>query len=359
MRISFVLSSLRLSGGVNVVVEYANRLSERGYTITLVVPGGTVDSNVADSLNPDVNLVESKAILPPTRNYYHLLRVVLSLITTIPKSDIVVATHTPTVLPAILASYLKSRGNRVWFYQDYQEMFADRLPEKIFLRLAPKWFRHVAVVSKAGQEDIRALSQIKATIVSEGLSQPELLFGQPKDLNGKIKRIMYVGDDRPRKGLAEFLEASKLVQAVIPDIRLVIVSKKPCDIQTEVPFDFHLYPSREQLGELYRSSHLFVSTSWAEGFGLPPLEAMASGTPVVLTNSRGVLDYAQPGENCLMVPPREPQSMSLAIIEVLRDDALALRFRTNGPKTAQMFNWDKATEQFERIFQNVVSSHRS
>lgn len=55
-------------------------------------------------------------------------------------------------------------------------------------------------------------------------------------------------------------------------------------------------------------SHIFISTSWWEGFGLPPLEAMACGCAVILSNSGGVNEYAQLDDNCLMFDPRNEKN---------------------------------------------------
>jgi glycosyltransferase involved in cell wall biosynthesis len=158
---------------------------------------------------------------------------------------------------------------------------------------------------------------------------------------------------RPRKGLQDFLAAIKIVYQHMPNLELWIVSKEDCQIETPIPFQFIYRPSRNRLAELYASCDLFVLTSWWESFGLPPLEAMACGAPVVLTDSRGVREYARHGENCLMVPPRKPEAVARAIQRVLTDPALTKRLRQNGPPTAAKFTWHKAVDRFEQAVMNV------
>jgi glycosyltransferase involved in cell wall biosynthesis len=354
MRISFVLSSLELSGGVNVVVEYANRLALRGHQVSLLIPGGTIDHRIQAHIIPKVTLIESKAKLSSTRSPFQLLQITVSMTRMVSRGDVVVATHTPTVVPALLASLFGRKGHRVWLYMDYKEMFADRPIEKFLLKHAPKWFEQVVVISKACRHEMCENAQVESIVVGLGLNQPELLTVKSGRLASKIKRVLYIGDSRPRKGLNDFLAAAKLVYQQIPELRLSIVSKGSCEIKTEVPFDFLESPSRQELGELYRNSNLFVSASWAEGFGLPPLEAMACGTPVVLTNSRGVLDYARPNENCLMVPPRNPGALAEAMLRVLIDEELSDRLRANGPITARTFNWVSAVDRFETALMRLV-----
>ena len=93
----------------------------------------------------------------------------------------------------------------------------------------------------------------------------------------------------------------------------------------------------------------FVSASWYEGFCNPPLEAMACGTPVVLTDSGGVREYALDKENCLMSPPKDLRRLATNIKSVLTDNTLADSLSQKGLKTAQSFTWQKSIEKLEKI----------
>jgi len=354
MKITFVLSSLTLSGGVNVVIEYANRLSVDGYDVTLVVPGGMIDAAQRSKLHSAVSVRESRRKLSPKHSLVALALLSFSIAQTIPRSDVVIATHTPTVVPVALASLIFKKGKRTWLFQDYTEMFINRPMERMLLKMAPKWFARIAVVSKACKDTLLLEANSKSIFVGEGLSHSELLFdsGEKETKNNTID-IMYVGDMRPRKGLRDFLDATEIVYQEFSNIKLIIVSKELCDIQTNVPHEFFLYPSYEELAKLYRQSYIFVSTSWAEGLGLPPLEAMASGTPVVLTNSQGALDYALPEENCIMVSPHVPKEVAAAIKRLLLDEKLWMKLRENGRKTAQRYDWDEAVARFKKFLYQV------
>ena len=170
------------------------------------------------------------------------------------------------------------------------------------------------------------------------------------------RRVLYLGDDRPRKGLREFIQAAELIFPKIPDLKLVIAAKSPCSITTHVPHEFYLRPSNEQLSELYRSSDLFVSASWGEGLGYPPLEAMACATPVVLTDSEGVRDYAQHEQNCLVTPPRDAAALAAAMTRLLHDPVLAQSLVKNGLLTARRYNWETMTDGVESVLLGVRSA---
>jgi glycosyltransferase involved in cell wall biosynthesis len=351
MRIAFVVSSLRLSGGVRVIGEYANRLARRGHTVSIVTPGATVDEIVAGELDPQVTVLETVQSWSDTR--YDLGKVLLSwqLARAVPDSDVVVATHTPTTVPAWLAGRILSKGRLAWLYLDYKEMFRGRWVEKRLLTLAPRRFDRILVASQACQEEILDLAGVESVKIGIGLSS--LFCPRQVERDDDDRLVLFVGDTRPRKGLHDFLQAASLVYRKEPKLKLAIVSKDACHIQSEVPLTCYCRPSDEELAALYTSCDVFVSASWYEGFGLPPLEAMACGAPVVLTDSRGVREFAIDGENCLMVPIQDPDSLTDAILRVLTDNELATRIAANGLQMASRYSWDEAVDRFERALSDV------
>lgn len=356
LRISFLLSSLWLSGGVRDVVEYTNRLSARGHTLTLVIPGGTNDADMAAELGLAVALRESAVprLLQMTRA--HQMRLAWSMADTVPHSDVVISTHTPTTVPGLIATHLQRKGRPVWFYQDYLQMFQGRRVEQWLLRNALRWHDVALTISEPMTEELRRYAPGDVRTARIGLSHAEVFRAVPwaeRVQNGE-RRILYLGDMRPRKGLYDLLAAAETVQAQIPELKLVIVSKEECVIETALPFEYHYRPSREQLAQLYATSDLFVSSSWWESFGIPPLEAMACATPVVMTDSMGGMDYARPEENCLLVPPQQPQALAAAILRVLQDRELAQRLAQNGPLTAARYDWERVTDHFERVLYEIV-----
>jgi glycosyltransferase involved in cell wall biosynthesis len=230
---------------------------------------------------------------------------------------------------------------------DYQEMFDGRPYELWLMRHAQHWHKLVLVLS---HDSKRELGADGAALVGLGLSHPELLCPQPKrtcQAPNATKSVLFLGDARPRKGLADFLLAAELLYEHTDQVELWIASKQAIEIKSKVPFQ-HIYrPTRTELAQLYATCDLFVSASWREGFGLPPLEAMACGAPVVVTDSGGVHEYARHGENCLLAPPRNPQALAEAMIRLLTDAALAERLRRNGPLTAAQFTWESAIDRLE------------
>jgi len=348
LRFCFVLSSLRLSGGVRLVIEYANRLCGRGHTVHLITPGGTVDPALRQSLDPHITLRESRVPMPARPHPLALMRLVAALAREIPRVDLLIATHTPTVASTLLAARLGRKGRRAWLYMDYDEMFRTRPVERFLLHNAPHWFEQIWTISRPLQQQLAQQTRTPVWMTGGGLLNADLLFERPRPPRGDDAfRVLYVGDDRPRKGLREFLRAMERVAENLPHVTPIIVSKHECTVETTLPYEFHLFPSHAELADLYSRSDLFVSSSWGEGLGYPPLEAMACGTPVVLTDSAGVLDYARDGENCLLAPPRDVNALARAAVRVLTDADLAAHLAQNGVATAKQYRWETVIDRVE------------
>ncbi len=364
VHVVFVLSSLQLSGGVLLVVEYANGLARRGHRITLVAPATTVDPAIQVKLDRAVHVVESRRALPLAKssslNLLESLRLIWSLARAVPPCDVIVATHTPTVVPARLAALL-GRGCCAWLYMDYEEMFRQRPIERWLLRVAPRWMQAIFTISQPLADHVRPQTAAPVTVTGAGLphealrQKESLSQSSAKPLSSNQRRqVLYVGDGRPRKGLAEFLTAARIVTQQTSELCFAVVSKLPVELPDDLPIALHLRPSSEALVELYYQSDLLVFASWGEGLGYPPLEAMACATPVVLTDTLGTRDYARHGENCLVVPPREPELLAQAMLDVLGNKPLAEHLAQNGPPTAARYDWTRVVDRFERALREPL-----
>jgi glycosyltransferase involved in cell wall biosynthesis len=352
MRIAFLLSSFRLSGGVRVVVEYANWLARQGHEVHLLAPGGGEDSAMSAEIHPEISI---KTVGPGGSAAGLMAKLVASwrLALAVPKVDLLISTHTPTTAAAWLAGRLGRTQRLIWLYQDYREMFIDRPVEDWLLRHALGWHDLALTVSASSRDELLTyVPSGQAQVVGEGLSHAEHFYPEPKPAQPGPelpKTLLFLGDMRPRKGLYDILAAAEhLREHDGMDIRLQIVSKEDCQFETPVPYDYVQRPDRQELADLYRACDVFVSASWWESFGLPPLEAMACGAAVVTTDSRGVHEYAEPGVNCLMVPPRDPQALAGAIKKLLVDPELAARLKEAAPVAAARFTWEAAFTRFRQ-----------
>jgi glycosyltransferase involved in cell wall biosynthesis len=199
----------------------------------------------------------------------------------------------------------------------------------------------------------------KATIAHPGV---DLNVFRPRRTNShsqnQKKRVMVILRGSRYKGDEVALKVLKNVNKKVP-VHVVFVGGKSLVRRYSktigLDFEYSVFSnvSDEVLAGLYSSSDVFLFTSYAEGFGLPPLEAMACGTPVVMTDNKGSRDYAKDGFNALISQPGDVKSLSDNLLKALQDDKLRERMIENGLETAKKFTWAKTVESFEKALKEI------
>jgi glycosyltransferase involved in cell wall biosynthesis len=170
-------------------------------------------------------------------------------------------------------------------------------------------------------------------------------------LKKQFPSIGFVWFDAEWKGSINVPYAAIIIDKEFAKTRLIAIA-------ASIPQNFIGYedmimcvqPRQESLRDIYSSADVFVSSSTFEGFGLPGLEAMACGVPVVTTDSGGVREYAIHDETAVLVTPKEPEALAAAIIRVLKDEKLRQRLIKNGLKKVKEFDWEKSIDLLEKIF---------
>jgi glycosyltransferase involved in cell wall biosynthesis len=107
------------------------------------------------------------------------------------------------------------------------------------------------------------------------------------------------------------------------------------------------------LAILYRLARVFVFPSLYEGFGLPPLEAMASGTPVITSNLSSLPEVV--GDAAMLIDPYQPDAIAGAIHRVMLDDRLHDDMRERGLIRAREFSWGRSVARIKEIYEEVLA----
>ena len=353
MKINFTLWSTGLAGGVRAIFEIANRLAERGHFVTITALGG---DHSWFPLKVEVNYVEPskvfkvlfKVLNPIVRLRYKrylkyldigaLLKklkvgfqpdFIKVLSEAIPDCDINVATWFPTSF----AVYRSGKGIPFYFLQDYEEqlggnrylinMFKESLYLPMNIITGSQWLK-----------DWVKQNYGKDAIVSGYGIDHDVFYPRPKILDniGGVK-VMGIFRGLKYKGDEDLINALSIASEKIPNITLVMIGNKNTLLkivrEKNIRFNYVFFenPTDDKMAQLYSSVDLFVFASHVEGFGLPPLEAMACGTPVVTTDCLGVRDFVIDSENAILVPPKNPKALADGIIKILTDEKLREKLR--------------------------------
>jgi glycosyltransferase involved in cell wall biosynthesis len=178
--------------------------------------------------------------------------------------------------------------------------------------------------------------------------------------------ILYAGNIKPHKNLERTIEAFHLLRrdGQFDHVKLVIIGDEIAKyaalrhavhrhkLHKYVRF-FGFVPDRT-LAILYRLAAVFVFPSLYEGFGLPPLEAMASGTPVITSNVSSLPEVV--GDAAVLVDPLQTEDIAAAMRRVLTDTALRDHLRIRGLARARQFSWDRSIRRVREIYGEVLQT---
>jgi glycosyltransferase involved in cell wall biosynthesis len=234
---------------------------------------------------------------------------------------------------------------------------------------------HIIAVSESTKRDtIRLLGvpESKISVIYESanpiyrpVNDPEALKQIKDKYHINSDFILFVGTIEPRKNLPALLRAYRqLLDSYKADVKLAVVGRRGWlseEVFTLVEklrlANDVLFLGRvpiEDLLHLYNAAQLLAQPSFYEGFGLPPLEAMACGTPVVVSNVSSLPEVV--GDAGLLIDPEDVSELTVAIWRVLTDEALRAELIAKGLKRAQCFSWKKTALQTLELYLRVGQS---
>jgi alpha-1,3-rhamnosyl/mannosyltransferase len=233
----------------------------------------------------------------------------------------------------------------------------------------------ISVPSRSTQQEILNLmpevSPERIRVITPGISEefrPEALSkvqAELRRLGALWPYILYVGTIEPRKNLQRLVETYRqLIAGGEIDEHLVLAGPLGWDSEAlllqlgspELRDRVHLlgYIPQSDLPWLYRGAKLFVYPSLQEGFGFPPLEAMACGVPTIASLSSSLAENLQGAAE--LVPPTDGEALTLAMRRLLRDEQLWAERREQGLARAAQFRWEEAAQQTLRCYQDLAAS---
>lgn len=280
-------------------------------------------------------------------------------------------------------------------------LHAEWFPQSNYARLAQR-LQHVDLLTTVSdyitEKTRRDFPQIadRCRTVYNGIESSE--FAREKDYRAardrSIKQILYVGGVSPHKGVHVLIQAFERVVQRYPNVQLLIVGKQgsyPLEenydmtdralVKSLAPYyaghfmDYlknALSPQvadkvsflgsipRSELVARYFDADLFVFPSiWDEGFGIPPVEAMAAGVPVIVTRSGAMVETVQDGKTGLIVEKKDPIALAEAMLKLLEDEPLREAMGKAGRQRAfEQFTWEHVAKTLLREYEQLHKDRR-
>ncbi len=324
--------SLHIGGGCRFLAELANGLTDLGVDVAMVVPEG----------QPVAYALRSRLLRVPSLRPEYL-----------PEGDVALPNYWMTS-----ASAYARYGPRCL-----------RLSLSFEPLLIPEW--EAAVATYRLPVPVLAISRWLAAMVTGatgrtpvGIVQPGVdhavyrSAGRVPPLSRKGPRIFAIARPASRgyvfKGNREFWAAMAVVRARHPDVRVAVAMPEGPVEDVQGAYDLWVAPDDAAMADCYRRSDIFLFPSWFEGLGLPVLEAMACGTPVVTADAGGVHDLVESGRNGLIVPARSPGLLAEAVETLLARPEWARDLARAGERSAADWTWERlAAQVHEHLHRHV------
>ena len=312
------------SGGVRMVIHVANELAARGHRVIFDVPGHAAAPPIPLHAGVDVR-IRGRARGPAAR---------LEFVTRLPRARAYLATGYQT--PLLIALGRRHTAPIIYLIQN------DEPVSHIRHGSAPALVRPLLhLIALAGYEVPAtriAVSHFVAgrvgldrvdRVIAPGIDESFLRAVDPRPATG-VARVGLLAHPGRVKGMEVALRAMEKLR---DDARIQPWVFDGANAASVPPW----IQRYSDIDAFYSHCDVFVFPSLVEGFGLPPLEAMARGAAVVLTDCGGVREYARHDRNALMVPAGNPEAIIDAIRRLAHDDALRARIAAAGRETALRF----------------------
>lgn len=225
----------------------------------------------------------------------------------------------------------------------------------------------IVTISDYSRRELEAYFQQTAHNISAGISKhyqpvsPKQVEAVRQKYRLPPEYLLFVGAMVERKNIQRILAAFQQVMRVFPNYQLVLGGAKNWrfrlveawvdELQLQDNVIFAGYVDEDDLPAVYSGAEIFLFPSLYEGFGLPILEAMACGTPVVTSNRSSLPEIA--GTAAKIINPLDVAELVDAIIHLLESSEMLLNMQKNGLQQAQHFSWEITAQHLLNIYQDV------
>ncbi len=283
--------------------------------------------------------------------------------------------------PHYVIPYLLPCRSVVTVHDVIQLLFPQYLPSKLAQHYAAHMIRRATAVSKilmtvseASKNDLLRMFPVEASkirVIPNGIDTSIKIELSDVDLESVRHRfqiegrnVLFVGNIKPHKNIERLIAAFSQLRRKpsCTDLTLIVVGdditkypslRRAVEHHQVRPFvRFFGFVPEKTLVALYQIANLFVFPSLYEGFGLPPLEAMANGTPVVTSKISSLPEVV--GDAAVMGNPYSVDEIASGIFRVLSDHEFQEKLKIAGYQQAEKFNWENAARQIQEVYSEAL-----
>ncbi len=217
-------------------------------------------------------------------------------------------------------------------------------------------------------EGVANLSKGRDSLFAAKLDDKETILGY----NISSLYLLYVGNAYPHKNLERLINVFIKLHKKQPDLRLVLVGKEDYfykrvkahakelglwqENQTDTPIIFPGFVPDAQLEILFKKAIAYVFPSFYEGFGLPPLEAMAKGCPVVSSNKSSMPEVL--GDAAIYFNPDDEQEMQRQIERIIKNKELRKELIKKGYEQVKKYSWWECARKTREVYENILKNKK-
>ena len=347
MRITFVVARADLSGGCKVIAIYAKKLAERGHEVNVVAPSPRPRwRDIAKNLirGRSVNGMITPHHLQLVGAPYTLLEGQNKVTAKdVPDGDVVIATWWRTA--EWIRDFPDRKGAKVYFLQHHETNMQGQPHDRV--NATWRFPYHKITISQWLIELAREFGDDDVTLVLNSVNTEQ--FHAPEREKATIPTVGFMYSTAHYKGCDVSLAALELVVQQLPGLRVIAFGVEEPSDQLPLPdfVEYNRLPDQNMIRELYAVCDVWLCGSRAEGFHLPPLEAMACRCPVVSTRVGGPIDIIDSGVNGYLTDAEDSKALADNLLKILKGSPDEWKKLSNAAvKTAFEYSWDDATKLF-------------
>lgn len=350
MKITFINSPLNLTGGNRVVAIYADELAGRGHDVTVVVPRHKklglkdqikVKAGKRKQLFDDVDASHFKGSRAHIKVLDHSGPVTAE---DVPDADMVIATWWETAF--MVAHYPPSKGEKFYFIQHHE--VHKNLPWHLSGGSYYLPLKKITISSWLIDTMRDVYGDSDVALIHNSVDPKQ--FFTPERGRQKRPTVGLLYSRTYWKGVDISLKAIEIAKRTHPDLHVVAFGTRAPNKDLDLPegSTFFLSPDQHKIRDIYAMCDVWLCGSRAEGFHLPPSEAMACRCPVVSTRVGGPIDIIEPGVNGYLADIEDSEALGARLSDVLSmDDAAWRKMSDAALACTQSYTWQDATTLFE------------